>query len=237
MLPIRRTGRLALVVALLAGSPWAMSHPEEPQNPPPAAPPPTDDPIPDLDDLLGIPKEDGDAEGDAALAPPDAARTELDRELADERIDDKFREAIVLMGDTALRLENARDAGVQTQRLQEEVLKRLDALIAAAKRQQSPSSSPQQQQQQQQEQQQARQSQQAGQTSSPSDAQDEFGQRPGGQTEPLREMLDAASAAWGALPPRVRDALLQGSDEKFSSLYETLTEEYYRRLAEQRPEE
>jgi hypothetical protein len=37
---------------------------------------------------------------------------------------------------------------------------------------------------------------------------------------------------WGSLPQRVRDMLLQGRNEKFSSLYEKLTGEYYRRLAE-----
>ncbi len=50
----------------------------------------------------------------------------------------------------------------------------------------------------------------------------------------LRPGLDAARAAWGSLPERLRDMLLQGSGEKFSTTYERLTEEYYRRLAERK---
>lgn len=227
--------RLGAIAMLALGLAAGAARARQDAAPPP---PPTEDPIPDLDDLLGLPKQPREADKPAAA--PDPARTELDRELAGQRINDQFKEAIVLMGDTAARLEDARDPGVQTQRLQEEVIKRLDMLIAAAKKQQSQSSSQQQQQQQKQEQQQqqAKQRQEAGAVAQ-SNGEDpqEDGRRPGGQTEPLREMLDAASAAWGALPPRIRDALLQGGDEQFSSLYEAMTEQYYRRLAEQRPEE
>ena len=35
------------------------------------------------------------------------------------------------------------------------------------------------------------------------------------------------------LPERIREMLLQGKQETFSSLYEQLTQEYYRRLAEE----
>lgn len=227
-----RLGAAALIALGLSSPVWA-------QDAAPAKPPPAEDPIPDLDDLLGLPKPDKKDEGSPASA-PDPARTALDRELAGQRINDQFMEAIALMGDTAARLESARDPGVQTQRLQEEVIKRLDQLIADAKKQQSQQQQQQQQQQQdqQQQQQQARQQQEAGSVAqSTGEDPNEDGRRPGGQTEPLREMLDAASAAWGALPPRIREALLQGGDEQFSSLYEAMTEQYYRRLAEQRPDE
>lgn len=233
-----RLGILAILALGLAGQGGAHpGHEPEQAAPAPQAPPASEDPIPDLDDLLGLPKTKPATPETPKAADP--ARTELERELAGQRIDDQFKEAIVLMGDTASRLETGRDAGVQTQRLQEEVIKRLDMLIAAAKQQQQQQQqSSSQQQQQQQQQQQAQQRQEAGAVAqSSADEPDEQGRRPGGKTEPLREMLDAASAAWGALPPRVREALLQGGDEQFSSMYEAMTEQYYRRLAEQRPEE
>ena len=40
-------------------------------------------------------------------------------------------------------------------------------------------------------------------------------------------------AAWGALPDRLRGALLQGVADQYSALYERLTERYYQRLAEE----
>ena len=55
---------------------------------------------------------------------------------------------------------------------------------------------------------------------------------PGGRDAELNERLEASRAAWGALPARTRDALLQGSSDSFSSLYRHLTEDFYRRIAE-----
>ena len=46
-------------------------------------------------------------------------------------------------------------------------------------------------------------------------------------------MIDETRIEWGNLPPRVRDQLLQGRSDKYSSHYERLTREYYRRLAEE----
>jgi hypothetical protein len=45
------------------------------------------------------------------------------------------------------------------------------------------------------------------------------------------------TAAWGNLPARVRDQLMQGRHDQFSSLYESMTETYYRRLAEEASDE
>ena len=52
----------------------------------------------------------------------------------------------------------------------------------------------------------------------------------------LRPQEAADLAAWGALPARVRDALMQGAADKYSTMYQRLTESYYRRLAEERRE-
>jgi hypothetical protein len=48
--------------------------------------------------------------------------------------------------------------------------------------------------------------------------------------------LDTARAAWGNLPERVRDSLLEGSSDYFSSLYEAMTEAYYKKIAEEAKE-
>ena len=90
-----------------------------------------------------------------------------------------------------------------------------------------PEDSPSEQQQQQQ--QQSSQSQ-----SKPSSSQQtSTGGGPARQDGPLKTPLPGGEASWGNLPPHVRDALRQGSSDRFSSLYRTLTEEYYKRLAEQ----
>ena len=51
-----------------------------------------------------------------------------------------------------------------------------------------------------------------------------------------RARLDTARAAWGNLPERVRDSLLEGSSDYFSALYEAMTEAYYKRIAEEAKE-
>lgn len=46
--------------------------------------------------------------------------------------------------------------------------------------------------------------------------------------------FDESRAEWGRLPPRVRDAVRQGFRDPMSAAYRRLTQEYYRRLAEER---
>lgn len=249
----------------------ASSHPAPPSGAPgaPAAPSKPSDPakpapMPGLDELLGLPPAakrpaEGGAPGTPAPGTPgapgapggeplpgasrDAISTELQRKLTDKAIDDNFKQAVQLMADVASRLAGARDAGIDTQRTQEEIVRRLDALIQAAKEQeqqksssQSQSQSQKQSDQQQKPTQQGKQQQQQQQAG----ANDNRGEvtPPGLKTGALnKEALDAAVAAWGALPERVREALLQGRGDKFSSLYDALTQEYYRRLAEEKPRE
>lgn len=45
---------------------------------------------------------------------------------------------------------------------------------------------------------------------------------------------DLTKEVWGELPPQVREQLLNALPEKFLPAYETLIEEYYRRLAERK---
>lgn len=184
--------------------------------------PPAGEPLPDLDELLGLPRQRSE---------PAPGRA-LDRELSEGAGTEPFEQAVDLMRRAAERLV-ARDAGIETQRLQEETLRRLDQLIAQARRQRGRG---QQQQQQQQDQ---RQQQQAGRQSS-QEASQAMSEGPGDRTPvgpprtegALDPAVVAAGASWGHLPEHVRQALVQGLSDRFSSLYQRLTEEYYRRLAE-----
>jgi hypothetical protein len=222
--------RFAACALLLApaGAAWAQdAQPTQPTQP---TQPIKDDPLPTLDELLGTDGDASDAGNAAEL--PDQRREELDRLLSGQEIVDEFRAAADLMDRSAERLGAARDTGIDTQRMQEDVLRRLDKLIADAQQrsQQNSSSSSSSSQQQQQQQQQPRQdsSQQTG-------SQDNQGETmaPGLQTGPLGPEQAADLAAWGALPARLRDALLQGSSDRFSATYRKLTEAYYRKLAEE----
>ena len=146
------------------------------------------------------------------------------------------------MNRAAGRLREAQDAGIDTQRIQEDVLRKLDQVISQARKQRQ-----QQQQQQQQQNQQQNQQQQQQQQPDQGQEQEQAGQQqaqqpaggenrdslPAAEAARLRASLDAARAAWGNLPARVRQMLTQGSGEKFSPAYERQTEEYYRRLAEE----
>lgn len=226
--------------------------PEEPKTttPPRPAPRPSSD-IPSLDDILGItestpPPTDESEPADIKQFTPDQIadrfREQLERDLAGLSLGDQFQQIVTLLEDAATRLDPAQtapdtftgDPGLTTQRIQQSALDRLDALIEQAQQQQqqqssSSSSSRRQQQQQQQMPQQGQQQQQA---SSEGDNQQEA-QPPARQEGPLRPTLEAARAAWGSLPERVRDTLLQGSGDTFSSMYERLTESYYRKVAEE----
>jgi hypothetical protein len=106
-----------------------------------------------------------------------------------------------------------------------------------ARRQQRNRNQSQSQQQQQndpgqQSQQQAQQQSQAQQQAARSDNQGEVG-NPAGQDGVAGAAEAAAAAAWGNLPDRTRAALLQGLSDRFSALYQSVTEQYYRKLAEE----
>lgn len=185
--------------------------------------------LPGLDDLLGLPGDGKPAENAAR----DPSRDALDRQLDLEAAGDPFEQAVELMGRSAVRLVDSRDAGLATQRIQEEVIRKLDKLIDEAQKNQQQQSSkskskPKDQQQQQQEQQrqesqaQARPADNTGQTNVP-----------GRQDGPRRDGAPPATAAWGNLPEHVREALMQGFSDRFSSLYQSMTESYYRKLAEE----
>lgn len=195
-----------------------------------ADPPESSDPL-DLDDLLRLP-----GSGQPADRPPAEGaepETELDRRLTGRQAQQALVQAVQEMQEVADRLDQLRDAGITTQRLQQEIITKLDILIRSAEEQSSSSSSSssssqQQQQEQQPGQQQSQQNQQSGQSSTPGES-----MPPGGQSEQLNQNLDLSVAEWGNLPDRLRQSLIQGQSDYFSDMYRRWTESYYRRLAEE----
>lgn len=190
----------------------------------PAKPAPPPD-LPNLDELLGITPARPTGEHDRA-------REELQERLTAGQAMDQFQQAVTLMGQAATRLRAARDPGLDTQRIQEDVVRKLDQLIEFARQQQQQSSSSSQssarRDQQRQQPNQPQSNEQAGDAENMGEV-DPPGRRDGA----LRPDSAPNEAAWGALPARIREALRQSGDDRFSSLYKSLTEAYYRRLAEE----
>lgn len=189
---------------------------------------PESDPL-DLDDLLRLPGSDAPIERPAEDA--DQPDTELDRILTGRQVQEFYIQAVQEMNEVADRLTQLRDSGVVTQRLQQDIITKLDILIKSSDEQSSSSSSSSsssQQQQQQPGQQQSQQSQTPGQSPQSGDT-----MPPGGQAEELNQNLDLSVAEWGNLPERLRQSLIQGQSDYFSDMYRRWTESYYRRLAEE----
>lgn len=218
---MNRFRALPLVLALPLLAAGAIAQPEEE---------PKDEPLPSLDELLGLEEE---SKPEAAA---DAADADLDRQLAQAKpIADEFLEAVGLMRESAGRLSGRADTGVVTQRLQEDILRRLDELIQRAGEQSSSSSSSQSQSQSQQQQQQPSQQRRTENQQASGEPQDNPDGPPGEEARlGAQAVLDGAR--WGNLPARLREALLQGSSDSYSSLYRSMTETYYKRLAEEASE-
>jgi hypothetical protein len=181
---------------------------------------------PTLDELLGL--EEGEKP-----AIPETTEEELQRKLSGEEAAESFREAARLMGEAAGRLNRAGDVGIDTQRLQEDIIRRLEMIIDSAPNQQRTSSSQSNSRQQQNEQQQPQQQPRDGQNQQAQGENTQEQTPPGLQEGQLGPAPALGSAQWGALPARVRDAISQGTSDEFSALYQGLTEAYYRRLAEE----
>ena len=98
---------------------------------------------PSLDDLLGTGDDNPDAPADAgddAPATPEIDRA-LERRLSGEEAADQFAQAVQDMTLAAARLGEDEDAGIDTQRLQDEIILRLEQIIASAQKSESQSSS------------------------------------------------------------------------------------------------
>ncbi len=205
------------------------------------APAPAPDSDASLDDLLKL-GDDNKKPGDKPRpALPDVA---VPKPTGNQSVDVLLK-AISEMEQVSQRLRVRQDPGLDTQRLQESILKRLDDAIASAQKQK---------QQQQQQQQQSGSSQQKQETGSPQneqkpgdqkqqqpgDSKTQQGDQPGENARPQNAdannpggPIEESRIEWGRLPARIRGELDQGLGEKFSPIYKKLTEAYYRRLAEE----
>lgn len=183
-----------------------------------------DPPLPTLDALLGL-EEHADVSDELPAPTP--------RDPMDALIHEMTMAADLL--------EEAHDAGLDTQRFQHQALERLETLIERARRSQS---SPSQQA--------------SGGDSSEAQSDGDSPQSPGASTQAqgeaapsstggqggdgVRASVDARLSGsleehrsqWGSLPPRIRARLDQGRRDAYASLYERMTGEYFRRLAEDR---
>lgn len=214
-----------------ASDPSAAAAPAPPASAPASRPAQSS-----LDDLLNI-DEGADTSAEDAAERDRQAR--LEQGLTEKEAADAFDAAVGQMTIAADLLQKSRTAGAGTQRTQEEILRKLDSVIDAAKKNQKKNCSG---------------------SSSSSGASSSDGQKnpagsppkpqPGqaaqqgpdnkGQVDPpppqegaLNTIIDESRAEWGNLPQRVRDMIEQGMQDRISSMYKRLTEDYYRRLAEE----
>jgi hypothetical protein len=204
-------------VAQTEGAPPA----SQPQAPPPSS---LDDPT--------QPHQDAAAQ---------QSERELQKQLSEAEVADAFEQAMEKMGIAAELLDVRFDAGLDTQRVQEDILAKLNQLLDQAKKSKSSSSSSSssRQQQNQQKQDPGKRQQQKPQNASneqrnrdPADNRSEV-EPPGQEAANANAMIEETRTEWGNLPQRIRDQLIQGRKEKFSTLYERLTHDYYKRLAEE----
>jgi hypothetical protein len=198
-----------------------------------------DDPPPSLDDLLGI-----DGEGERHREGEDAATAErqqaLDRALAEKKPAAALTAAIQDMNQSSVWLGEDQTTGLGVQRLQRRIIDRLQALIDSAQRQQdqqpSPSSSnsdsgqdPGSRSKDQQEGEGEGKGQQGQQQTG---GESLSGEAPPPEHRILESQLDETRIEWGTLPPRVRELINQGMRDRMSELYRSMTEAYYKRMAE-----
>lgn len=232
-----RCGHWAQAIALaavMAGVAVAQDRGDDPTRDDEQTAPDTTEPkaLPSLDELLDL--EPADREPGAEETAARERRQELERQLAEAQLADAFVRALEKMGLSADLLEARLDPGLGTQRVQEDILAKLDQLIDRARkmRQSSRSSgsfsrgAPQQRGMQQPgRQQQSRTLTEGGSSTG----------QPGGppprEDGAINTILDETRAEWGNLPDRVREMMLQGQSGTKSKLYLELTNKYYERLA------
>lgn len=201
---------------------------------------------PSLDDLLDLspqgPTTDQSASESSKPQPGNETLTEsVSEALTASDAATAFEQAVREMDSVSRRLGRSLDPGVETQRMQESILRKLDQVIKAAKEQSSSGGGSSSGQPREQDQggesvaQQGRAQQQGGQPQS-GGQQASTGQA--GVTTPIKPQtpesaIEQLRKEWGVLPPRVREELSDGLRERFSPLYRRMTEAYYKALAEQ----
>lgn len=166
------------------------------------------------------------------------------QQLFEDQPGDVFGRAVQEMDRVADRIGHDLDVGLETQRLQESVLAKLDQVIAVAKKaglssgSSGAGSGSSGGQAQPQDTGSALNATQKGNLTQ-GDSQNTGGNSSGGGSQSVtapshnQGALQDHRLQWGNLPARLRDDLLQGLNEQFSSVYRELTDQYYRRLAQE----
>lgn len=201
-----------------------------------------------LDELLGVPSTGSSGSSAESAAEREQARR-LERALDEASLEDLVERAVEGMRSASERLEDARDPGIGTQRIQEDVVRTLARLLEEAERQsqsKSKSSSsrqsgsrrnssedPSERNGQQSSQRDDRSARAASETQPGDNDGESTRDRPADQVTADGVELEESRIEWGQLPERVRELVLQGRRDRVSSIYERLTREYYRRLAEE----
>jgi hypothetical protein len=218
------------------------------QDPPEQVEPPRSnesDPPKSLDELLGI---DGGSQEDGSLL-DDRDKKNLDDRLDERELSSELESAISDMNVAAEIIARESYVGLDLQRLQKSIIARLDAVIDEAKRNQnkeqsssSSSSSSSSESEPGSNEPPANPSGEGGAQSTqnsenPSDSTGPDGESSTtlGQVQAGNEgiMFEESDVEWGRLPKRVREVIRQGMRESISRRYRSLTEAYYRRLAEE----
>jgi hypothetical protein len=178
--------------------------------------------VPSLDELLGLPDQEQSED-----------TTKIDQALSPQQAGEAFTQAVGLMEGVADRIDTENDTGLITQRMQEDIIRKLEQVIESAQQNQSSSnSSSSSSSSSASGQQQPNQQSQQSNTPSTGEGEPSDGSTPPGSNEAGSNNMSTALARWGHLPERLRDALSQGLDEPYSQLYRRLTEQYYKTLAE-----
>lgn len=100
---------------------------------------PADDAAPTLDELLGLeeekaadtPKSEGE-DNEADKTPAPELSRDLEKRLTAQEASDQFAQAIDEMAEVAIRLGDQADPGIDTQRMQDEIILKLEQIIASA---------------------------------------------------------------------------------------------------------
>ncbi len=203
---------------------------------------------PSLDELLDITTTDqADERPDQATTderdPDERMLESVDEALSMSEAADAFEQAVDEMDRVSRRLGRSFDAGIETQRMQESILRKLDQVIESAKQQNSSSGGgsgggdPREQDQGAQQL-----AEQAGEGEGRDGQPTDTGQQASSGDAGTATLIDPENQdaaieqlrkEWGVLPERVREELSDGLRERFSPLYRQMTEAYYKALAEQ----
>ncbi len=223
------------LAAVMAGVAVAQDRGDDPTRDDEQTAPDTTEPkaLPSLDELLGL--EPADREPGAEETAERERRQELERQLAEAQLADSFVRALEKMGLSADLLEARLDPGLGTQRVQEDILAKLDQLIDRARKMRrssrSSGSSSRGAPDEGGMQQPGRQQQQSRTPAAGGSSPGQPGGPPPREDGAINTILDETRAEWGNLPDRVREMMLQGQSGTKSKLYLELTNKYYERLA------